>query len=253
MTGNAQQLIPFWRALLGGALLLILAAPVSSAEYQFSPGQGVWDVTGNYSNPDITATDTFLLTQDDKGKITGFGSGFASDSGIDVSLGYDFRGSIKAVNNLTRVLLTMKISGSATDGVITLPVKGSVKFVFDVDPSNNLLIGSGHGRLCVKGRCERANGLVQFDIPPAMDGSWTLNLDNLQSVNQSVTGTATATLSNGRTLLFTGSGHFTSSRSLALINLRSPAGTITLKGNPTDLGVHLAKAKLLGQSIPTSP
>jgi hypothetical protein len=253
MTGNAQQIIPVWRALLGCAVWLILAAPASGAEFQFSPTQGVWDVTGNYSNQDITSTDTFLLTQDDKGKITGFGSGFGSDSGIDVSLGYDFRGSIKTANNLTRVLLTMKISGSATDGIVTLPVKGSVKFVVDVDRSNNLLIGSGNGSLCVKGRCERANGLVQFDIPQPMDGSWMLNLDNLQSVNQSVTGTATATLSNGRTVLFTGSGHFTSFRRPAQINLKSPAGTITLKGNTIDLGVRLAKAKLLGQAVPTSP
>jgi hypothetical protein len=198
-------------------------------------------------------TNNIALVQDDKGKITGNGTANGSDSGIDVSLVYSIRGSIKTTNDLTRVLLTMKISGSAADGIVTLPVKGNVKFNLDLDKSDNLLIGTGDGSICVKGRCERTNGPAQFDIPQPMDGSWTLVMDT-QTVDRKIFGAATATLSNGRTLPFTLKGQYYSNpRSPSRINLKGPAGSITLEEPQQALAFYLTKGKVLNQSVPLQP
>ena len=241
-------------ACLFGWWFLLLPDNVSAQlmNLQFTPSQGIWDVTGNYPDGDFD-TGTITLIQDEKGKITGTGSASGSESGIDVSLVYHVNGSIKTVSSLTRVLLTMKIAGTATDGVITLPVKGNVKFQLDLDAPNQILIGNGNGSLCVKGRCQRAEGPVQFDIPQPMDGSWTLAL-NTQLIDRKILGTATATLSNGRTLPFTLNGQFsTNARSPSRINLKGAAGSITLEEPQVALAFFLTKGKLLGQSVPTSP
>jgi len=233
-----------------GAWPSLAPADVSAGQFSqdFLPQQGIWDVTGNYPNNEFDTTNNIDLVLDDKGKITGIGTGTATDSGITVNLVYNFTGAIKTVNDLTRATLTMKISGSATDGSVTLPVKGNIKLTLDLDKVNYILIGSGTGNLCVQGRCVKVDGPVQFDIPQPMDGSWTLTVD-LQSLdNGRIGGTATATLSNGRAVPFTVIG-----RSLAQLNLKGPAGTVMPKQTAHSLGWVLTKAKLIGQSVPTSP
>jgi hypothetical protein len=224
------------------AVLACTGVQVARAESQFSPDQGIWDVSGNYANDEFDVANQIHLTQDDKGKITGYGTAFASDSGIDVWLVHNFTGSIKSASNGARVLLTMRISGSATDGVTALPITGNIKLFLDLDKATNLLVGSGKGNICVQRRCAKVDEPVQFDVPQPMDGTWTLAL-NLPSV-----GTATATLSNGRTMLFTQTGGYQRNRP-ARFDLTGPAGKIRLVGNGIDLGLTLAKAKLLGQSI----
>ena len=234
--------------IVGGWLIIDRADVSAQIIFQFSPTQGVWDATGNYPSDEFDTTNNIDLVQDDKGKITGIGTGTATDSGITVNLVYNFSGAIKTVSDLTRVTLTMKVSGTATDGSGTLPVKGNIRLALDLNRVNNLLIGSGAGNICVEGRCTKVGGPVQFDIPQPMDGSWTLTVD-LQSLdNGRIGGTATTTLSNGRAVPFTVTG-----RSLAQLNLKGPAGTVILQQTAHSLGWVLTKAKLIGQSVPTSP
>ncbi len=244
--------------LLGSAVLTwMLAQPAlvgaQPMTLQFTVPQGIWDVTGNYSGDEFDVTNNISLAQDDKGKITGTGTASGSDSGIDVELAYVVRGSIKTINDLTRLLLNVKVSGTATDGIVTLPVRGNIKFSLDLDKADQLLIGTGDASLCVKGRCAKASAPVQFDIPQPMNGDWTLVLD-LQGIDRRIFGTATATLSNGRTLPFTLKGQYYSNpRSPSRINLKGSAGNITLEEPQYALAFYLTKGKLLGQSIPTSP
>jgi hypothetical protein len=226
-------------------------APVGQFDLQFSPVQGVWDATGNYQNNEFDTTNNIDLIQDDKGKITGIGAATATDSGITVNLVYNFAGAVKTVSDVTRVTLIMKVSGTATDGIVTVPVRGSIKLTLDLDKVNNILVGAGAGNVCVQGRCVRVGGPVQFDIPQPMDGSWTLALDLQSPDNKKIVGTATATLSNGRVIPFTASGRYAATSALAKLNLRGTGGTVTLQNDAIQW--VLSKAKALGQTVPTSP
>src|SRR5687767_4741390 len=243
------------------ACFIVVRADVFAEQVtlQFFPDQGVWDVTGNYPNNEFDTTNNIDLVQDNKGKITGNGSGTASDSEITINLIYNFIGALKTSNGLARATLTMKISGSATDGSITLPVKGSIKMKLDLDKANNLLIGSSAGNVCVQGRCAKVGGPVQFDIPQPMDGGWTLALDLQSPDNKKIVGTAAATLSNGRVVPFAINGQYTKiPLTLATFQpkftLKGERGSMTFRPSSHSLsGFVLTKAKLLGQNITTSP
>ena len=243
-----------------GACLVIGRTDVSAEQItrQFFSDQGVWDITGNYPNDEFDTTNSIDLIQDDKGKITGIGTATATDSGITVNLTYNFSGTIKTVSDVVRTLLTMKISGTATDVVITLPVKGSIKLTLDLDKANNILLGTSTGNLCVQGRCAKVGGPVQFDIPQPMDGRWTLVLDLQSPDNKKITGTATATLSNSRVIPFTINGNYTNiPASLGTFQpkliLEGSGGSMTFSPSSHSPGGALTKAKLLGQTVPTSP
>jgi hypothetical protein len=228
-----------------GSCILVHVAVVDAQDIHFSPDQGVWDLTGNYPNNEFDTKNNINLIQDDKGRIIGTGTASGTDSGITVNLVYNITGAIKTASDVTRASLIMKISGSASNGSITLPVQGSIKMALELDKVNNILIGSGAGKICAQGQCERVEGPVQFDIPSPMDGSWVLNWNLISNDGGRVGGTATATLSNGRTLSFGATGN-TRKRQ---VRLQGPAGTITLVGDPHTLGLLVAKAKLLGQTV----
>ena len=232
--------------------------PVGQFNFQFTPSQGLWDISGDYPNDEFDTSNQITLTQDDKGKITGVGTGTGTFSGITVNLVYDFTGAIKTISDVTRVLLTMKISGTATDGSFTVPVRGNIKLKLDLDIGNNLLIGSGAGNLCVRTRCRSTSGPVQFDIPQGpqpMNGNWTLVLDLQSPDNKQIIGTGEATLSNGRVVPFTASGNYSATKLLAKLTLEGEGGIVKLENDasPTShaLGWIVTKAKVLGQKAIT--
>jgi hypothetical protein len=238
-------------------------APVGQFNLQFLPAQGIWDVTGNYPTIAIDIlTNNVDLIQDEEGKITGTGTGTGTEIvqgiTIDVDLAYNITGLIKTVRYVTRVVLTLKISGTATDGFITLPLNGSIKLTLDLDRVNNILIGSWAGRLCVRGRCGRDRGPVQLDIPQTpqlMDGNWTLVLDLQSPDNKNIVGIGAATLSNGRVVPLTASGNYSATKLLTKLTLEGEGGILKLKNDasPTShaLGWIVTKAKVLGQKAIT--
>jgi hypothetical protein len=214
-------------------------APVGQFNLQFLPSQGIWDVTGNYPNIGSGAiTNDIDLVQDEKGKITGTGTGTGTEIvrgiTIDVDLVYNITGSIKTVSDVTRVVLTLKVSGTATDGFITLPLNGNIKLRLDLDKVNNILIGSAAATLCSRGRCVRDSAPVEFDIPQTpqpMDGNWTLDLDLQSPDNKNIVGTGAATLSNGRVVPFTASGNYSATKLLAKLTLEGEGGILKLRND----------------------
>jgi hypothetical protein len=229
-------------------------APVGQFSLQFLPSQGIWDVTGNYPNNEFDITNDVDLVQDEKGKITGTGTGTGTTQGITVDLVYNVTGSIKTINDVTRVLLTLKVSGTATNGSITLPLNGNIKLRLDLDKVNNILIGSGTATLCSRGRCRRDSGPVQLDIPQSpqpMDGNWALAVDLQSPDNKEIVGTGTATLSNGRVIPLTASGNYSATKLLTKLTLEGEGGILKLQNDAIQWA--LTKGKVLGQKVPTSP
>ena len=232
-------------------------APVGQFNLQFLPSHGIWDVTGHYPSLETDViTNNINLVQDEKGKITGTGTGTGTDPqlGITVDLVYNIAGSIKTVRDVTRVALALKVSGTASNGVITLPVNGSIKLRLDLDKVNNILAGSGTATICSRGRCRRRSGPVQFDIPQTpqpMDGNWTLVFDLQSPDNKEIVGTGTATLSNGRVIPLTASGNYSATKLLTKLILEGEGGILKLQNDAIQWA--LTKGKVLGQKVPTSP
>ena len=234
--------------LLGGLFLfpalLRAEAPAGLYKKQFTVVPQLWDVSGTYSQNSQTS---ITIVQDDKGKITGQAS-VSDDSGTTVMIG-SVVGSIKTIGGVSRISMTMKLKGT----VVTIPATINTQFALDIDPANTELTGTFKTKVCIKARgvgCQSVPGSQQFDLPVDMDGTWDLVMD-IQNTSGKLTGTASAVLSNGRSVPLNLNGQYTSSNDLTKLSLKGSAGTVTIQANavPTALVLQTMTAKLLGQML----
>ena len=241
--------------MLGAALPAVAQAELPSGHYviPFSQQYGVWDVTGNYSDDDVSTTTSFTLVQDDKGKITGSGSTSGTEQGYNIQLNFTVKGAIKAVAGVTRVDLSTKHTGTATDGGPIYNINGSMKLSFEIEPSSQELRGTAKGNICIKKvGCDSIDDTHDYDLPASQDGTWNLALNVVPaSNNKNLTGTATATLSNGRVEPLNLSGQYVSSTDTANLKLKGSAGLVTLRINAAagQAAVQMINASLLGQKV----
>jgi hypothetical protein len=243
------------RTFLLGLLFLfpgsVLAeAPSGHYQNQFTAQPGLWDISGSYSD---TANDNITIVQDDKGKITGQASLSESDGVTTLTMTGPVTGSIKTTGGVPRVSVTMKLSGTASQGTLSVRVTANVQFALGIDPANGELTGTFKTKICVKARgggCQSGTGPQQFDLPDDMDGTWDL-VSDIQNTNNKLTGSAAAALSNGRTLPLTLKGQYASKNDLTNLNLKGSAGTVTIQANAVPAALVLKKmtAKLLGQIV----
>ena len=243
------------RILLSGLLLLFpvsifAEAPGGHYENQFTDQPGLWDLSGSYSEG---AGDNITVAQDDKGKLTGQASLSTTDGSLSITMAGPVVGSIKTTRGVPRISITMKLTGTATDGVTTAPVTMNVQFVLGIDRVNNELNGTFKAKICVKVRgagCQSGNGSQQFDLPPDADGTWDLVTD-IQNNNSKLAGNASAVLSNGRMLPLSLNGQYASKSDMTKLNLKGSAGTLTIQANavPAALVLQKVKGKLLGQTV----
>ena len=242
---------------------LIMAAMLPAAAYgelpsghyniSFGQQQGLWDLTGSYSDTDVSETINFTIVQDDKGKITGNGTSTGTDSGYTIALNFTIKGAIKSVADVTRLDVTTKYTGTATNGGPIYNVTGSVKYGFEIDPVNLEIFGTSNGKICIqKVGCDSINDTIDYDLPANEDGTWNLALDILPASNgKNLTGTATATLANGRVENLALTGQYVSSIDRGNLKLKGSAGLITLQINAAagNAIVQMMNATLLGQKI----
>lgn len=228
-------------------------APSGHYENHFGqPGTDIWDLSGTYDETEDDASFNFTIIQDDKGKISGQGTLTGSGDGIDIALDSTISGSIKSIGNVTRAVLKMKLVGTATDGYQVVNVKSKIVFTFDVDKLNGLLIGTGKGKICVKGEgCGSINEPAQFDIPGEADGSWNLVLDIQNVDGKKLTGTALATLQNGRGVPFGLTGKYNTNTDLTKLKLKGSGGKFAIQAHAiaSELVFQTIKGKMLGQTV----
>ena len=243
------------RILLSGLLFLFPAsvcaeAPGGHYENHLTAQPGLWDLSGSYSEG---PEDNITIVQDDKGKLTGQVSLSTTDGSISLTMAGPVTGSIKTTGGVPRVSITMKLTGTATDGVTTAGVTMNVQFTLGIDPVNSELTGSFKTKLCVKVRgagCQSGNGPQQFDLPADADGTWDLVMD-IQNSNGKLGGNASAVLSNGRALPLSLKGQYASKNDITKLNLKGSAGTLTLQANavPSAIALQKVTGKLLGQTV----
>jgi hypothetical protein len=225
-------------------------APAGHYENQFTAQPGLWDISGSYSD---SGQDNITIVQDDKGKLTGQVSLSQTDGSFSITMAGPVTGSIKTTGGVPRVSVNMKLTGSASDGFTTVRVTMNVQFALGIDPVNRELTGTFKTKVCVKARgagCQSANGPQEFDLPDDADGTWHLVMD-IQNANGKLAGTASAVLSNGRTLPLSLKGQYSSKSDLTKLNLKGHAGTVTVQANAVPGALLLQKmtAKLLGQTV----
>jgi hypothetical protein len=242
---------------------LIMAAVLPTASYAelpsghydipFGQQQGVWDITGSYSDTDVSTTTNFTIVQDDKGKITGNGTTTGVEQGYTVQMNFTAKGAIKSVADVTRVDVTTKYIGTATNGGPIYKITGNVKYSFEIDPLSEELVGTASGKICIqKVGCDSITDTIDYDLPASEDGTWTLALDIVPASNgKNLTGTATATLANGRSEALALSGQYVSSTDTGNLKLKGSAGLVTLRINAVagNALVQMINAKLLGQKV----
>lgn len=208
----------------------------------------VWDISGDYSETEFGVTSDISLNQDDRGMITGAGTATGTVEGFDVDLDLTFRGTIRAKSNVTTVKLATKVTGDAGG----LPVRGALKFTFEIDNADGTLVGSARGRVCVRGAgCAPVNDSAVFDIPTG-DGSWDLMVDlDVGANGKSLTGTGSAVLSNGRDVDLIVKGAHSAKTDTAKLAGKGVGNGIAAKVRDVtgDLVIDTLKGKLLGQTL----
>jgi hypothetical protein len=250
------------RQLLRGILMLFLIhylpaysyADVPGGVYEIDFGQqkAVWDVSGTYHETDVSSTSDFTIVQDDKGKITGTGITTSSDFDLNVQMNFTVVGAIKAVAGTTRTDLNIKYMGTATNGIQVYNVKGNLRLSLAIDNSTNELSGIAKGSVCVvKVGCDKINDTIDLTIPGTEDGTWILTMNINGSNPKKLSGTATATLKNGRAEGFTLTGQYVPSNDMTKLTLKGSAGSFNLQTNVVGSAVSIQKmtAKLLGQDV----
>jgi hypothetical protein len=209
----------------------------------------IWDISGNYSNDTLSVD--YTLSQDGKGKITGFGSAVYSNVDLYAEMDFNIKGHVKTHNKTTTLHFVMKTRGKVDYEGMTYPFKVTGGYKADVDPKKQQLSGSIKAMVQIGDQTAALNETFREDLPAGMDGSADLTVV-CDETAKGVAGTAVLTLSNGTQLHYSLKGK---------LNIQKGEGRFKLKGLneakgsniqiDTDLDYNLLrlKGRVLGQKI----
>jgi hypothetical protein len=235
-------------------LMLILTCVYSLA--YVTESVALWDFSGSYTESGDGMTLNYILIQDSKGKLTGYGIYNYSSDGNDISIDVEIKGNVKGKNKIVNLKYTVKgkgpgyVSGEDTD----VKLKDKVSLV--LNKSSLSLMGKMKWKLCVKGSgCEADTSHVSLDVPDGMTGGGILMVYVESDENgKKLEGDATLTLSNGEEYPLYVKGKYNSKNDEMKFSLKGvdePAKGIKFKLN-IDEGRETAtfiKGKALGQQL----
>jgi hypothetical protein len=180
-------------------------------------GQGLWDLTGAYTATIAGQPLTLNLTHDTTGRLAGSATLTlnAGKAGVQVTL--PIRGATRGLGGALLVTLGGK-SAATTD-----TASAALAFSLTLNAATRQLLGPVTGTITIDGVTAPVSETVVLNIPPPMDGAWTLRFE-LAPAGTGVTGTATLTLANGVQHLYTVRGKLSGQTVLAsLSSLNDPA------------------------------
>ena len=221
-------------------------------EYNFNARPLLWDFTGTYVIPQGIIQTQNTLTNWPDGSITGIGhthydSFFIVFDADDTQTGRVSGASTKQIR------LDAKGLGRFAGRIIN-PYAGVFKETTKgiLDPTNRTVVALEKFNACEAGSgCQFDSTNTTFQLPSNMNGTWSLTLD-IATSNKVVKGTASAELSNGRTLSFVVRG--TQPSALTSANLKLTGTNDAMR---TTLSVRVGtngqlqslKGKLFGQTL----
>ncbi|PWU20364.1 MAG: hypothetical protein C5B50_04030 [Verrucomicrobia bacterium] len=253
-----------------GVWLIYPVSPPPSAgpgtgNYNLNLGDSlkVWDISGTYSEDLQGIALDYTIAVDPSGKFTGQGK--ATINGFE---GYDFTadmdlgisGSISTAGTVTRVNLTLKMSGPGTFQGYDIMMKATANEKVEVDSANLQLIGTVSGNVTVSVPAlhkSRSASIPRTDsqdtLPSGVTGDWALALNVTNSLNK-YGGSGSAQVSSGTMpLLLTGT--YTPKTGLSKITLKGQGAYRSCNFN---VGVAFTNVvsdvksltgKVLGQSL----
>ena len=255
---------------MASAALMVMAPTLGRTDPPTFPttlslGMGcqVWDIEGIIvdflDEPGVgTQTITFIVSTDDKGKITGTGTWVLTildpEGDIVVSLSDPaVKGKVKSSRvGPTKLKIKSKLIGTTTGQGITIPTKGSLKASGEIDATGTLQ-GTFTASLKLAGQSFKETGPDSLDVTPdaANDGTWVLNL-NLTSANGvNLAGTGNAVMATGYVVgNLIASGKYNATDDLSKVKLKnSTGGKVQLKNLAADSGMLLFTAGSLKYSL----
>lgn len=238
-----------------GLSAVCTAQPTGQWQYHFNLTQqpALWDLSGTYSNEAGGLRFVTALDHTPKGRLTGTGTAHYSEPFTVINATQTMTGRVSG-SSKTRVALNAKGQGQFTGSAFFVPISGPFMGVLalNLNPTNGTVSGRSSGSLCIEGRgCRTFTTNTSFQLPPEVDGAWTLALDVTSSHN-AVRGTATVQLSNGHTLAFKVRGTHAPRSGISRLKLAGtgPAlGTrLTLRLGATN-ELQALNGKLFGQRL----
>jgi len=197
-------------------------APSGQIQYQFASPK-IWDISGDYQRTANGSIITATLFQHADGKVTGNRAEIYNYDG-DYAEGY---GAIsgRTVNSRSGLNFALKskgtIAGTFNGQSVIANFRESLKAL--LLPNSGSLQVESKAKVCVAGgRCATVYDAFNLNLASMQDGSWSLALD-VTTLGKIVSGTATLTLSNGRSFNYTVKGSYRSSDGRSVLRLKGLA------------------------------
>lgn len=233
----------------------------TSYYFDFTGNLSLWDLSGTYTDYALGGEISYTLTQDSAGKITGYGTGTMSMSGLNITATYDIDGSITQKDGIAELELSTDYSGTATYLGDTYEFTAKETTTAEIDASTAMMTGVVEVELTMEGYgSERYTMDFSTETPEGMDGSFELEFDIYQNGTR-LTGNGILILSNSETYDLTASGKFKSRTNESTISLRGSArgSRLRLSVDGSDDHIETLRGKILGQELegydimPTNP
>ena len=257
--------------------LAVCVAPALHAErawgeftIEFGDNLKLWDLSGSYSEDLDGLSLDYTISSEPSGKFTGQGTATVSGFwGYDVDLGMDFtvNGGVNSAGSVTRVNLTMKMSGSGWVEGYYLTMKATVTEKLEVDSATMQMLGTYSGNVSVsvpsmhksaKARIPKTD--VQTSLPEGATGDWDLTLNVTTNLNK-FAGSAMVHVDNRASIPLMLTGSYQPKSGLSKLTLKGQglfrSAQMNLGIACTNAGVTLKSlsGKVLGQKLklPASP
>jgi hypothetical protein len=251
--------------LVVGALFLLTGGlpgwgqPFAGGSYVFdfeSQGLAVWDISGTYDEEMGGVDTTFTIDVDSQGKITGSGDASAYMMGVHVVGDLLLGGNILRAGAVTRVNLSIKMTGTASYQGKSYKFNVTEKVTAAVDPDVNLLTGTVSIKANVAGRSASEKGDFEMPFDSSIDGSWTVPINVTVDSKGKVQGTGEIWISGGRSFDSAVNGVYSAKSGLASLTIKSleqaskgVSVKITARPQGQGMAVNTVSGKLLGQKV----
>jgi hypothetical protein len=221
--------------------------------YDFAGQLYIWDISGTYSDDALGADISYTVTQDDAGKITGYGNASYSYGGATLYMTYNITGTVIQKNGLASVKLKFKFKGTVYDGVDTYRFSATETVTAEINSNSKVISGSVKIRVSVQGYGSTSE-VVPFSqsLPADMDGTAVLSL-SCDSDGKNVVGTGQLALSSGDIYNFSVKGKYNAKYDESSLILKgdqaAKKNSLKIKVDGSDGSMKSLNGKVLGQKL----
>jgi hypothetical protein len=249
------------RTVLSCAALVagLMTSAAAELTFQFSTNDApVFDLSGSWETNSEGVDEVFTINVTPRGRISGPFSASGDQDGVHIDMSGELSGMIVATYP-TDLRMSLGLRGDFTATVNGMPVRGRERLhgVFHASEATGTLSGRMSGSVCVIGvRCVPVQRSMEIPLLDSMDagegdGSWSLTL-NIDAAKNRVTGTATATMPNERTVPFLVNGTISSRTGVTKLRLRGTgeaAGVTLLAQLNSAQEITSLQGRLFGQRL----